>query len=122
MEKVQGVGGIFFKARKPAQLQAWYEKHLGVPSHHGYVVFSAKAKDQTVWAPFPAKTDYFKPSRAPFMINYRVNNLERMLAQLRKAKCKVDPKITDSEFGRFGYVMDPEGNRVELWEPPKKTC
>ncbi|MBS2030162.1 MAG: VOC family protein [Deltaproteobacteria bacterium] len=120
MERVQGIGGVFFKCRRPEQLQRWYEKHLGVPLHNGYVLFSAKAKDQTLWAPFPAKTDYFKPSRAPFIINFRVNNLDRMLAQLRKAKCKVDAKVEASEFGRFGWVMDPEGNRVELWEPPKR--
>ena len=86
MERVQGIGGVFFKCRKPEVLQRWYEKHLGVPVDNGYVVFSAKAKDMTVWAPFPANTGYFKPSRAPFMINYRVGNLDRMLAQLRKAK------------------------------------
>jgi catechol 2,3-dioxygenase-like lactoylglutathione lyase family enzyme len=121
MERVTGIGGIFFKAKDPQKLQRWYEKHLGVPADaSGYVVFEGQTGSQTIWAPFAANTGYFKPSRAPFMFNYRVKNLERMLAQLRRAKCRVDDEVQESEFGKFGWVMDPEGNRIELWEPPKK--
>jgi predicted enzyme related to lactoylglutathione lyase len=74
----------------------------------------------TVWSAFEADTDYFKPSKKPFMINYRVANLKRVLAELKKEGVRIDPKTEASEFGKFGWVMDCEGNRIELWEPPKK--
>ena len=73
-------------------------------------------------SPFPSTTTYFDPTRAPFMINYRVADLDAMLEQLRQAGATVDEKINDSEYGRFGWATDPEGNRFELWEPPKATA
>jgi predicted enzyme related to lactoylglutathione lyase len=120
METVQGIGGVFFKAKNPKKLAAWYHKHLGVPVSWGVGgAFESKAKGETTaWSAFERKTTYLGPSRATFMINYRVRNLDRMLAQLRRARVKVDAKIDESEFGRFGWASDPEGNRFELWQPP----
>jgi predicted enzyme related to lactoylglutathione lyase len=122
MERVTGIGGVFFKASDPDKLKAWYQEHLGVPvNEHGYVVFAwgGEARGQTVWSPFAHDTRYFEPSPAPFMVNYRVRDLEAMLAQLRRAGVTVDEKIEDGgELGKFGWAMDPEGNRIELWQPP----
>lgn len=122
MKRVVGVGGIFFKAKDPAALNAWYEKHLGMKFEPwGGVVFQdgpGAAPGTTVWSLFKADTQYFAPSTAPFMINYRVDNLDALLEALRAEGCQVDEKVDKSELGNFGWVMDPEGNRIELWEPP----
>jgi len=127
MERVTGIGGIFFKADDPKKLQAWYQEQLGIlPDKDGYVAFHwREANDPerigyTVWSPFPRDTKYFDPSPSPLMVNYRVENLDRMLEQLRKAGAKVEDRIEEYEYWRFGWVMDPEGNRIELWEPPKE--
>ncbi|HVU36046.1 MAG TPA: VOC family protein [Opitutaceae bacterium] len=125
--RVTGIGGIFFKAKNPKKVQAWYAKHLKLPidPQWGGCAFewrelrAPKKKGATAWSAFDAKTDYFRPSTKPFMINYRVANLKRVLADLKKEGVRVDPKIQESEFGKFGWVMDCEGNRIELWEPPK---
>ena len=121
MEKVTGIGGIFFKARDPEKLTAWYREHLGVPVENGYVVFTTKDDPGpcTTWSAFKQDTTYFAPSDKPFMVNYRVRDLDKMLAQLRAAGCAVDEKVDEYDYGKFGWVMDPEGNRIELWEPPK---
>lgn len=119
MERVLGIGGIFFKARDPVALAAWYREHLGVPVEPGqtYGAFvSAAAGEQAVWSAFPADTAYLGPG--PFMVNYRVRNLDALLAQLRAAGGQVDDKVEDTDYGRFGWAADPEGNRFELWEPP----
>ena len=122
MEQVTGIGGIFFKARDPARMAAWYREHLGIRSEDGHTDFVWREHDQpnrigrTVWSLFPADTDYFGPASTPFMINYRVSNLERMLGQLRVAGISVD-KVEDHAYGRFAWITDPEGNRIELWEP-----
>jgi predicted enzyme related to lactoylglutathione lyase len=127
MKRVIGIGGIFFKANDPTKLAAWYKKHLGFDVEDwGGVRFYEGAGDKLepkrqshiVWSPFEAKTDYFKPSEKPFMLNYRVHDLDALLAQLRDEGVDVDSKTEKSEFGYFGWVMDPEGNRIELWEPP----
>jgi catechol 2,3-dioxygenase-like lactoylglutathione lyase family enzyme len=121
MERVLGVGGIFFKAKDPKKLKAWYCEHLGLPTgEHGEVMFMTQADPGpgTVWSTFPADTKYFEPSTAPFMINFRVKDLNAMLAQLRAAGATVDEKVQDEGYGKFGWVMDPEGNRIELWEAP----
>ncbi|MCA1840905.1 MAG: VOC family protein [Actinomycetota bacterium] len=120
MEKVTGIGGIFFKAQDPKGLAAWYAKNLGVPvepdqSHGAFT--SVDADEMTVWSTFAADSDYFGPGPSPFMINFRVSNLDAMLAQLRDAGVEVDPRVDDFEYGRFGWAVDPEGNRIELWEP-----
>jgi len=124
MSRVTGIGGVFFKARDPEKLKAWYRERLGVPvNEHGYVVMpwpAAGAPGYQVWSPFPADTKYFEPSAAPFMLNFIVDDLHALLTELRAAGCRVDDKVDDSEFGKFGWVLDPEGNRVELWQPPPK--
>ena len=118
MERVLGIGGIFFKARDPDALREWYRTHLGLDLQPwGGAVFEGPG--QTVWCPFSVDTTYFNPSPAPYMFNYRVANLDRMLDQLRALGAQVDGRTDFSEQGRFGWVMDPEGNRVELWEPPQ---
>jgi len=121
MERVTGIGGVFFKADDPDKLKAWYRDHLGVPvNERGYVKFVTKDDPGpcTLWTPFKSDTTYFAPSTKSLMLNFRVRDLHAMLAQLRAAGCAVDEKVDESPFGKFGWVMDPEGNRVELWEPP----
>lgn len=124
MQKVRGIGGVFFKSKDPAALSRWYAEHLGIPVE-GWGGASFKWADHdprgdasTVWNPFKAETDYFAPSTATFMINFRVDDLAAMLAQLRALGDSVDEKVEESDFGKFGWVMDPDGNRVELWQPP----
>ncbi len=127
MQRVIGLGGIFFKSVDPAKLGAWYRKHLGLEVEDwGGARFlepappaeGAKRESYIVWSPFEADTTYFEPSAKPFMINFRVSDLAALLAQLKQEGVEVEEKIDESEFGKFGWVMDPEGNRVELWEPP----
>lgn len=120
MERVLGLGGLFFKARDPLALARWYRDHLGVPLDVGqtYGMFEAEAGAQTVWSTFPADTTYFAPSETHFMVNYRVRDLDAMLAQLRAAGVPVDERVEDYDYGRFGWAMDPEGNRFELWQAP----
>jgi catechol 2,3-dioxygenase-like lactoylglutathione lyase family enzyme len=116
MEKITGIGGVFFKAKDAEALRRWYGDNLGidVDPNWGGAQFT-----DTVWSIFKDSTRYFDPSTQPFMINYRVNDLHAMLAQLRSAGATVDDKVDETEFGRFGWAMDPEGNRIELWEPVK---
>ena len=122
MSRVNGIGGIFFKARDPEALRTWYRDHLGLDIQSwGGLAFQSNAEPAnsvTVWTIFPSSTDYFDPSPAPFMINYRVSDLAHLLDTLRSEGCTVDDRMEESEFGKFGWVMDPEGNRLELWEPP----
>ena len=124
MKRVTGIGGIFFKANDPEKLREWYRQHLGIDSE-GWGGFAFQwqadprsANGSTIWSPFAADTKYFQPSDKPFMINFRVDDLHALLAELRAAGVYVDAKTEDSDFGKFGWVMDPEGNRIELWEPP----
>jgi predicted enzyme related to lactoylglutathione lyase len=122
MERVTGIGGIFFKAKDPKALAAWYREHLGLDATDFGAIFRwqddpAAATAVTVWAPFPEDTKYFAPSTAAFLINFRVRDLDAMLAQLRSAGVEVDERVSSEENGRFGWAMDPEGNRIELWEP-----
>lgn len=124
MERVTGIGGIFFKSQDPKALNAWYRTALGIDAEGGGATFRWRPVDDdaeegmTVWNAFPASTRYFEPTKAPYMINYRVANLDRMLAQLREAGAQVDDKVEDTDYGRFGWAVDPEGTRFELWEPP----
>jgi predicted enzyme related to lactoylglutathione lyase len=120
MERILGIGGVFFKARDPQGLAAWYREHLGVPGETGQTygaLTSSNAGEQTVWATFPADTAYFGPGPASFMVNYRVRNLDAMLAQLRAAGAQVEERVEEYDYGRFGWATDPEGNRFELWQP-----
>ncbi|HEX9941781.1 MAG TPA: VOC family protein [Thermoanaerobaculia bacterium] len=126
MTRVTGIGGVFFKAKDPIALREWYRQHLGINVEEwGGTAFRWASADNpngtgtTVWSVFEESSTYFGPSGAPFMINYRVGDLHSVLAALRAEGCAVDDKVDESEFGKFGWVMDPEGNRVELWQPPE---
>ena len=125
MAQVTGLGGIFIKAREPEALAEWYRAHLGVPYKKGEgAVFLWKDDPptdggMTVFCVFPAATKYFEPSPAPFMINFRVDDLDALLAKLASAGVQIDPKRDDYDYGRFAWIYDPEGNKVELWEPAK---
>jgi predicted enzyme related to lactoylglutathione lyase len=122
--RVTGVGGLFFKAEDPRALGAWYAEHLGIaPSPQGPVVFQWRDMEApgrvayTVWGPFKATTTYFDPSDKPFMFNYRVNDLRGLLATLKVAGVTIVGEVQEAEYGAFGWIMDPEGNKIELWEP-----
>jgi catechol 2,3-dioxygenase-like lactoylglutathione lyase family enzyme len=129
MKHVVGIGGIFFKANDPEKLGAWYRKHLGLElEEFGGVTFRQaetpadklpKREAYSVWSPFPADTGYFAPSNKEFMVNFRVADLDGLLAALRAQGVEVDERTEKSEFGYFAWAMDPEGNRIELWEPPE---
>ena len=123
MERVTGIGGIFFKANDPKALGAWYRDHLGVDvTDWGGAVFQWGGADSkpgmTIWSVFGKDSENMAPSTSPFMINYRVADLAGLLAALRAEGCNVLDRTDDSEYGKFGWVIDPEGNKVELWEPP----
>lgn len=126
MKRVTGMGGVFIKCKNPNEMYAWYEKHLGLKREHGTVSFAWRDSEQpektgvTLWALFPESTKYFDPSRSPFMMNFRVENLEQLLAALRAEGVQVDDKVESHEYGKFGWIMDPDGNRIELWEPPSE--
>ncbi|WP_198338883.1 VOC family protein [Lysobacter capsici] len=121
--RVHGLGGVFFKARDPAALSAWYGRHLDVGGQEwGGAMFGWKREDTgeaayTVWSPFAETTEYFKPSDKPYMINFRVDDLAATLQSLREEGCQVLDRYEESEQGKFGYVVDPEGGLIELWEP-----
>jgi predicted enzyme related to lactoylglutathione lyase len=116
MERVTGIGGVFFRARDAEALQRWYVEHLGVPMLDGHVVFQ-DANPNYVWAPFRADTDYW-PTEKQAMVNFTVRDLDAMREQLRAAGVEVDDRTEVLEgIGRFGWAVDPEGNRFELWEP-----
>jgi catechol 2,3-dioxygenase-like lactoylglutathione lyase family enzyme len=125
MKRVTGIGGVFFKSRDPAALGAWYRDHLGIGVEEwGGAAFRWATDDNpggqgtTIWSPFKEDTAYFSPGTATFMINYRVADLHALLALLRSEGCQVDDKVEESAYGKFGWVVDPEGNKIELWEPP----
>jgi predicted enzyme related to lactoylglutathione lyase len=123
LKRVTGIGGIFFKANDPEKLRSWYRLQLGIECEkEGGAIFKwRKAEDPnseryTVWSPFPDDTDYFAPSKKPFMINLQVENLDEVLAQLKREDVDVDPGVETCDYGKFAWVMDPEGNQVERWE------
>lgn len=125
MKRVTGIGGVFFKARDPVALGAWYKRHLGIDVQAwGGAAFTwtddsgAPVRGTTIWSVGAADGDAFAPSAAPFMINYRVADLQNLLQALRDEGCQVLDRTDDSEYGKFGWVIDPEGNKVELWQPP----
>ncbi len=125
MKRVTGIGGVFFKSPDPKRLGDWYRTHLGIDvGDWGGCAFAWAGPENpsgtgtTVWSPFKADTDYFAPSSASFMINYRVEDLHAVLAALRAEGCQVDDKVDESEYGKFGWVIDPDGNKLELWQPP----
>lgn len=123
MGRVVGLGGVFFKSRDPKALYDWYRRHLGVESAADGSGAMWRDADHpeipgcVVWAIFPQDTKYFEPSQSSFMINFRVENLDELLNALRADGVQVDPKVEDHDYGKFGWIIDPEGNRIELWEP-----
>ena len=123
MKRVTGIGGIFFKAKDPAALGAWYRDHLGLDvTDWGGAIFEwggdGSQKGMTIWSAFKSDTTYLEPGTASFMVNFRVADLDALLAALRAEGCNVEARTEESEQGRFGWVIDPEGNKVELWQPP----
>jgi len=125
MKRVTGIGGIFFQARDPAALRDWYHKHLGVDVQAwGGAAFTwtdaegKPAGGTTIWSIGESGSEHFAPSTASFMVNYRVADLQTLVAALKAEGCDVLEKTEDSEYGKFAWVMDPEGHKVELWEPP----
>ena len=125
MKRVTGIGGIFFKAEDPKKLKDWYGKHLGLDISEWGSTFQwidpdhpdAKTPARTVWSPFERDTKYFSPSEKPFMINYRVENLELLLDTLRQENVTVVGEVEEYPYGKFGWILDSEGNKIELWEP-----
>ncbi len=125
MRRVTGIGGIFFQANDPPVLQAWYKRHLGIDVQAwggtGFTWTDSDGKPYagtTIWSIGSAKSTPFAPGNASFMINYRVENLHELVRVLREEGCNVLDKVDESEYGKFAWVIDPEGNKVELWEPP----
>jgi predicted enzyme related to lactoylglutathione lyase len=126
MRRVTGIGGVFFSAKDPKTLGAWYKKHLGIDVQDwGGAAFEwtdsegNPIKGTTAWLIGPSDGKHFAPSKSTFMVNYRVEDLAALLKALREEGCDVLEKQTDDPgFGKFGWVMDPEGNKVELWQPP----
>ena len=125
MIRVTGIGGIFFHAKDPAALLAWYREHLGIDVQDwgGTAFVWAEAagnptNGSTIWSIGAADGDQFTPGTSSFMINYRVADLDALLHALREEGCDVLEETADSEYGKFGWVVDPEGNKVELWQPP----
>jgi predicted enzyme related to lactoylglutathione lyase len=117
MAKAVGFGGIFLKARDPKTLKAWYAEHLGIPNGPGGLEFSGpESAGTTLFAHFPSGSDYFGADTQQAMVNFRVDDLDALLKQLAKAGVRVDEKRDEYDFGKFGWIWDPEGNKVELWE------
>jgi len=126
MKRVTGIGGVFFNAADPVALRAWYRAHLGVDVQEwGGAAFrwaddaGTPMAGTTIWSISAVDGDHFAPSKSPFMINYRVADLHELLAALRREGCQVLDKTDESEYGKFGWVIDPEGNKIELWQPPE---
>jgi predicted enzyme related to lactoylglutathione lyase len=126
MAKITGLGGVFLKAENKEELADWYRKSLGVDLEaYGGINFNwrnaeePEKKGYTLFSLFDKDTDYFEPGKAPYMINFRVDDLDAVLALFKERGIKVFDKRLDGEFGRFGWILDPEGNRIELWEPPE---
>ncbi len=126
MKRVTGIGGVFFKANDPEALKNWYNKHLGIESDPYGGLFRWREHDNpeklgsTAWSIFKQSSEYFQPSPKEFMMNYRVENLVELLKVLREEGVEVVGKIEEYDYGKFGWVIDPEGNKIELWEPIDK--
>lgn len=126
-KRVTGLGGVFFKCRDPEAIKSWYEKHLHIDNGEYGAVFKWRHSDQperegiTAWSPFPGDTTYYHPSKKDFMFNYRVENLEELLKVLKSEGVEIVGDIEEYSYGKFGWIMDPEGNKIELWEPTEKS-
>jgi len=123
LKRATGIGGIFFKCKDPKKVREWYQTHLGLNTNDYGAVFEWRQgadttkKGFTQWSPFNEKTKYFAPSTKEFMINYRVENLEALIDQLRKDSVTIVDKIETAGYGKFIHIMDIEDNKIELWEP-----
>ncbi len=123
MKRVTGIGGVFFKCKDPKATTAWYQKHLGLDTNPYGATFEwyenpeSKTKAQTQWTPFAENTKYFEPSTKDFMINYRVENLESLIVELKKEGVTIVDKMETFDYGKFVHILDAEGNKVQLWEP-----
>jgi predicted enzyme related to lactoylglutathione lyase len=121
IKRVTGIGGFFFKCEKPNEIKAWYKTHLGIPTDQYGWTFWWKDKEgkdcSTQLSPFEAKTNYFSPSEKPFMMNFRVDNLEALLQLLKEEGVTIVGNMESYDYGKFGWILDPEGNKIELWEP-----
>ena len=124
MKRVTGIGGVFFLARDPVALRAWYRRHLGIDVQDwGGAVFRwsddpGASSGATVWTIVGAEGNDFAPGRAPFVVNYRVEDVRALVQALRDEGCEVLDRVEASEYGTFAWVIDPEGHKVELWQPP----
>lgn len=123
MKKVTGVGGIFFKCQDPSKMKEWYQTHLGINTNQYGAVFEwyqggdNTKKGFTTWSPFKETTTYFEPSEKDFMINYRVEDLEALVAELKQNGVTILDDIETYDYGKFVHILDAEGNKVELWQP-----
>jgi predicted enzyme related to lactoylglutathione lyase len=123
MKKVTGIGGIFFKCKDPKKMTEWYQNHLGLNTNPYGATFEwyegtdSTKKGQTQWTPFPETTKYFEPSTKDFMINYRVENMEALVEELKKSGVTIVDTIETVDYGKFVHILDAEGNKVQLWEP-----
>lgn len=123
MKKVTGIGGIFFKCADPKQMKGWYAKNLGFPVTDYGTMFKTRDIDNpdkeeyTLWSPFKQETNYFEPSTRDFMINYRVENIEALVEELKATGVTVLDEIATYDYGKFVHILDPEGNKLELFEP-----
>lgn len=121
--KVTGIGGIFFRTRSPGETKEWYSKNLGlaIDKYGSTFEFRNAHRPEEInylqWSPFEENTDYFDPSKKEFMINYRVQNLEGLIKKLRDRGVTIVDEIAEYEYGKFVHILDPEGNKLELWEP-----
>ena len=121
--RILGIGGVFFKSANAPQTRAWYAKHLGFVDKGQDVMLPWREKDDpqnehvTVWSVFPADTKYFGPSNAQFMINYIVDDMDAFLDRMKQEGVKIDPKRQDESYGRFAWIYDSDGNKIELWQP-----
>ena len=120
-KRVTGLGGFFFKTKNPDQIKDWYKKHLGLPVDDYGCTFWWKDKKgndcSTQWSPFKEDTKYFQPSEKQFMMNFRVKNLHELLSVLKEEGVTIVGEVEEYDYGKFGWILDPEGNKIELWEP-----
>ena len=127
MKKVTGIGGIFFKTKDAEKMKEWYSKNLGLVTNEYGSVFEFRNSDEpekkeySIWSPFASDTEYFKPSEKEFMINYRVENIEKLVEELRASGVRILDEIESYEYGKFVHILDPENNKIELWEPVDKS-
>lgn len=126
-KKVTGIGGIFFKCKSPVQMREWYSKNLGLATNEYGSMFEFRKSDPPnekaylQWSPFNENTDYFEPSDKQFMINYQVENLDALVEELRRDGVTILDSIAVYDYGKFVHILDPENNKIELWEPAPVT-